>query len=149
MPGLNSPETWEAPCEYIYLKNITHSQKIAFNYGVLSSFLLFAGLFVFPIYCLCKKQRKRSRTGMPWWGWTLLAWTELVLQGLSVFCATEQYSTGYSIKATALEEEWGFSSHLPSAENTTADQKASLLWCIPTRWAPWLLLFKCFWFWFF
>ncbi|XP_075354782.1 E3 ubiquitin-protein ligase RNF217 isoform X2 [Mycteria americana] len=24
------------------------------------------GLFVFPIYCLCKKQRKRSRTGMPW-----------------------------------------------------------------------------------
>ncbi|KAM9564050.1 E3 ubiquitin-protein ligase RNF217 isoform 3-T3 [Guaruba guarouba] len=23
------------------------------------------GLFVFPIYCLCKKQRKRSRTGMP------------------------------------------------------------------------------------
>jgi len=25
-----------------------------------------AGLFVFPIYCLCKKQRKRSRTGMPW-----------------------------------------------------------------------------------
>ncbi|XP_045429233.1 E3 ubiquitin-protein ligase RNF217 isoform X4 [Pipistrellus kuhlii] len=24
------------------------------------------GLFVFPIYCLCKKQRKRSRTGMHW-----------------------------------------------------------------------------------
>ncbi|XP_061846997.1 E3 ubiquitin-protein ligase RNF217 isoform X2 [Colius striatus] len=24
------------------------------------------GLFVFPVYCLCKKQRKRSRTGMPW-----------------------------------------------------------------------------------
>uniref|UniRef100_A0A8D0L6M1 E3 ubiquitin-protein ligase RNF217 n=1 Tax=Sphenodon punctatus TaxID=8508 RepID=A0A8D0L6M1_SPHPU len=24
------------------------------------------GLFVFPIYCLCKKQRKRTRTGMPW-----------------------------------------------------------------------------------
>ncbi|XP_068018445.1 E3 ubiquitin-protein ligase RNF217 isoform X2 [Melanerpes formicivorus] len=24
------------------------------------------GLFVFPIYCLCKKQRKRSRTGMRW-----------------------------------------------------------------------------------
>ncbi|KAM6324590.1 E3 ubiquitin-protein ligase RNF217 [Aegotheles albertisi] len=24
------------------------------------------GLFVFPIYCLCKKRRKRSRTGMPW-----------------------------------------------------------------------------------
>ncbi|XP_061315981.1 E3 ubiquitin-protein ligase RNF217 isoform X1 [Pezoporus flaviventris] len=23
------------------------------------------GLFVFPVYCLCKKQRKRSRTGMP------------------------------------------------------------------------------------
>nr|XP_010963809.2 E3 ubiquitin-protein ligase RNF217 [Camelus bactrianus] len=24
------------------------------------------GLFVFPIFCLCKKQRKRSRTGMHW-----------------------------------------------------------------------------------
>ncbi|OCT80190.1 hypothetical protein XELAEV_180270055mg, partial [Xenopus laevis] len=23
-------------------------------------------LFGLPIYCLCKKQRKRTRTGMPW-----------------------------------------------------------------------------------
>lgn len=32
MPCLNSPETWKAPSEYIYLKNITtHTQRIAFN----------------------------------------------------------------------------------------------------------------------
>lgn len=35
---------------------------------LLITFHLFlsSGLFVFPIYCLCKKQRKRSRTGMHW-----------------------------------------------------------------------------------
>ncbi|XP_059691621.1 E3 ubiquitin-protein ligase RNF217 [Gavia stellata] len=32
----------------------------------LGAIAVVVGLFVFPIYCLCKKQRKRSRTGMPW-----------------------------------------------------------------------------------
>ncbi|XP_019393748.1 PREDICTED: probable E3 ubiquitin-protein ligase RNF217 [Crocodylus porosus] len=32
----------------------------------LGAIAIVIGLFVFPIYCLCKKQRKRSETGMPW-----------------------------------------------------------------------------------
>ncbi|XP_078505064.1 E3 ubiquitin-protein ligase RNF217 [Lissotriton helveticus] len=32
----------------------------------LGAIAVVVGLFVFPIYCLCKKQRKRTRTGMPW-----------------------------------------------------------------------------------
>lgn len=34
--------------------------------------LVLAGLFVFPIYCLCKKKRKRPRTEMPWYEWTVV-----------------------------------------------------------------------------
>uniref|UniRef100_A0A803K1V3 Ring finger protein 217 n=1 Tax=Xenopus tropicalis TaxID=8364 RepID=A0A803K1V3_XENTR len=33
---------------------------------VLGALAIVIGLFGLPIYCLCKKQRKRTRTGMPW-----------------------------------------------------------------------------------
>uniref|UniRef100_A0A8D2J5I4 E3 ubiquitin-protein ligase RNF217 n=2 Tax=Varanus komodoensis TaxID=61221 RepID=A0A8D2J5I4_VARKO len=33
---------------------------------VIGAIAVIIGLFVFPIYCLCKKKRKRPRTEMPW-----------------------------------------------------------------------------------
>nr|XP_056712200.1 E3 ubiquitin-protein ligase RNF217 [Euleptes europaea] len=34
---------------------------------VIGAIAVIIGLFVFPIYCLCKKKRKRPRTEMPWY----------------------------------------------------------------------------------
>lgn len=34
---------------------------------VIGTIAVIIGLFVFPIYCLCKKKRKRPRTEMPWY----------------------------------------------------------------------------------
>ncbi|XP_074675301.1 E3 ubiquitin-protein ligase RNF217 isoform X2 [Strix aluco] len=45
-------------CKYRYLPERPHLRRLVRG--------SVCGLFVFPIYCLCKKQRKRSRTGMPW-----------------------------------------------------------------------------------
>ncbi|XP_022411566.1 probable E3 ubiquitin-protein ligase RNF217 isoform X2 [Delphinapterus leucas] len=45
-------------CKYRYLPERPHLRRLVRG--------SVCGLFVFPIYCLCKKQRKRSRTGMHW-----------------------------------------------------------------------------------
>ncbi|XP_029452249.1 probable E3 ubiquitin-protein ligase RNF217 [Rhinatrema bivittatum] len=69
-------------CKYRYLPERPHLRRLvrgsvcagklliaplALVLGLaLGAITVLIGLFVFPIYCLCKKQRKRTRTGMPW-----------------------------------------------------------------------------------
>lgn len=60
--------------------------------------------------------------------WSFKGYTRFVQQSNTVLVN--------SIETTALEEEWGISCCLPSDKNTTADQKASLLWCTLNKMGP-------------
>lgn len=120
----------------IHWKNTMHAQRIAFNYGSLLLFFFWQVYLCFLSIAFVKSRGKGHGQVCLGKDGPYSPWTELVLQGLYALCATEQYSAGNSIKATALEEERGISCYLSSAENTTADQKASLLWCTLNRMGP-------------
>lgn len=60
--------------EYIYSSSkYTCVQWYCGDMFKMQWFLLFLiGLFVFPIYCLCKKKKKRPQTEMPWYEWRVV-----------------------------------------------------------------------------
>lgn len=108
MPGVNSQDMesciWIL---YVHWKNMMCAERIAFNYGSLLFFLFWQVYLCFLSIAFVKSRGKGHGQECPGKDGPYspeLSWS---CKGYTTLCATEQYSAGNSIKATALEEEGG------------------------------------------
>lgn len=149
MPGLDSPETWKAPSEYVYRKNTIHAQRIAFNYGFFHVSFFWQVYLCFLSIAFVKSRGKghgqvcpgEDGHYSPELGWSCKGYPCFVQQSNTVLVTAS--------KPPPWKKNGGSPDIFPQLKTLLQTRKPLCSGALSTRWAPWLLLFKCFWFCFF